>query len=175
MAAEATDGLVPGLAEAPLGQPASAEQLRAYLLRVVPTLLEEDVLPDTSALDSVLKAAEQQEKKFISDPQERALFVLRTLPPEEEEGDGAGGDATPFKPSYMVDLGLNYYQSARASGVAFLKRGAIVEAAKSIRIQLRVINVSEDSPFETLHSYIKDAVTPLFNSYVQTAKKSGYA
>eukprot|EP00731_Ephydatia_muelleri_P024350 Em0016g621a len=173
MAAEATDGLVPGLAEAPLGQPASAEQLRAYLLRVVPTLLEEDVLPDTSALDSVLKAAEQQEKKFISDPQERALFVLRTLPPEEEEGDGAGGDATPFKPSYMVDLGLNYYQSARASGVAFLKRGAIVEAAKSIRIQLRVINVSEDSPFETLHSYIKDAVTPLFNSYVQTAKKSG--
>ena len=173
MAAEATDGPAPSLGDAPLGQPASAEQLRAYLIRVVPTILEEDVLPDTSILESVLKVAEPQEKKFISDPQERALFVLRTLPPEEEDGDGAGGDAAPFKPTYMVDLGLNYYQNARAAGVAFLKRGAIVEAGKSIRSQLRVMNVSEDSPFETLHSYIKDAVTPLFNSYVQTTKKTG--
>ena len=173
MAAEASDGSAPGLGDAPLGQPASAEELRAYLVRVVPTILEEDVLPDTSTLESILKAAEPQEKKFISDPQERALFVLRTLPPEEEEGDGAGSDATLFKPTYMVDLGLNYYQGARASGVAFLKRGAILEAGKSIRSQLRVMNVSEDSPFETLHSYIKDAVTPLFNSYVQTAKKTG--
>ena len=64
-----------------------------------------------------------------------------------------------FKPSYDICVGLNY-QLDCSVGITFIKRSAILEAEKSIRSQLRVMNFSEDSPFETLHSYIRDAVTP---------------
>lgn len=156
-----------------VGPPADVEQVRAFLLRVVPVMLEEDVLPDTSAVEGVLKSAEPRLKKFTEDPQERALLILRSLPPEteEEEGESGSTEASSFRPTYEVRLGLNYKQS-RSIGVAFIKRGSILEADKSVRLQLRVINFSEDSPFETLHSYVRDAVTPYFNSYVQATKKA---
>ena len=156
-----------------VGPPSDVEQVRAYMLRVLPVMLEEDVLPDISALESAVKGAEPRMKKFTEDPQERALLVLRTLPPEteEEEGEGGSSGASGFQPMYEVRLGLNYKPS-RCIGVAFIKRGAIVEADKSVRLQLRVMNFSDDSPFETLHSYVRDAVTPYFNSYVQATKKA---
>ena len=164
----------PGASEAAsmaVGPPAEVEQLRAYLIRLVPVMLEEGVLPDTTALEQVVQAADVRLRKFIEDPQERSLFVLRTLPPEEE-GEGGSGEATTFLASYELRLGLKY-RPARTVGVALIKRGPILEADKSVRAQLRVINFTDDSPFETLHSYVRDAVTPYFSSYVQTSKKSG--
>lgn len=155
-----------------LGPPAETEQLRAYVLRAAPILLEEDVLPDTEGLEALLKSSEPRLKKFIEDPQERSLFVLRSIPPEggEEEGESSGGGD--FKPGYELRLGLGY-RPVRAVGVGFIKRGAILEADKTVRSQLRVMNFSEDSPFETLHSYIRDAVTPYFNSFIVASKKTG--
>lgn len=153
-----------------MGPPAEVEQLRAYLLRTAPVLLEEDVLPDTELLHSQLKSSESKLKKFIEDPQERALFVVKTVPPEEGEGEGIEGSS--FQSSYDVRLGLDYRQTC-SIGIAFIKRGAIMEAEKSVRSQLRLINFSEDSPFETLHSYVKDAMTPYFNSFITATKKTG--
>lgn len=155
-----------------VGPPTDVEQMRAFLLRVVPVMLEEDVLPDMSVIEGVLKSSETRLKKFIEDPQERALLILRTLPPEtgDEEGEGGPADTTVFCPTYEVKLGL--YKPSRSIGVAFIKRGPILEADKSVRLQLRILNFSEDSPFETLHSYVRDAVTPYFNSYIQATKKA---
>ena len=168
MAAEAPGEMGSGLGAS---TPAEVEQVRAYLLRVVPALLEEDVLPDMSTFESQVKASESRLKKFIEDPQERAVFVIRTLPAEGGEEEGETAEQTDFKPTYDVCVGLNY-RPARSVGVAFIKRGTILEAEKSIRSQLRVMNFSEDSPFETLHSYIRDAVTPYFNSFVTATKKT---
>ena len=171
MAAETGSGVPEEAPSMSMGPPAEVEQLRAYLLRVVPVLVEEDVLPDTSSLETLLKSSEPRLKAFIEDPQERAVFVLKTLPPEEE-GEAVGGEPSSFRALYEIRLGLSY-RPVRSVGIGFLKRGAILEADKSVRSQLRVINFTEDSPFETLHSYIRDAVTPYFNSYVDTAKKTG--
>lgn len=168
MAAEVEEG-ASGLSGS-MGPPAEVEQLRAYLLRIAPVLLEEDVLPDVDSLQAQLQTSESKLKKFIEDPQERALFVVKTVPPEE--GEGEGSEQSSFQSSYDIRLGLNYGQS-RSIGIAFIKRGPIVEAEKSVRSQLRFINFSEDSPFETLHSYVKDAVTPYFNSFILATKKSG--
>ena len=167
MAAEVED-TAPSLSS--MGTPAEVEQLRAYLFRTAPVLLEEDVLPDTKSLTNQLKTAEGLLKKFIEDPLERALFVMKTLPPEEAEGEGA--ESSGFQSNYEIKLGLNYRQN-RNIGIAFIKRGPIMEAEKSIRAQLRIINFSEDSPFETLHSYVKDAVTPYFNSFIMATHKTG--
>ncbi len=169
----------PGLEDAPtmsLGPPAEVEQLHAYLLRAVPVLLEEDVLPDTNNLEALLKSSTSKMKRFIEDPQEKTLFVLKTVPPEggEDETDDDVTTGTPtesFKPTYELLLGLNYTPT-RSVGVGFIKRGHIIEADKSVRAQLRIMNFSEDSPFETLHSYIRDAVTPYFTSFITATKKS---
>lgn len=152
-----------------MGPPAEAEQLRAYLLRVSPVLLEEDVLPSLESLESQLKSSDSKLKKFIEDPQERALFVVKQLPPEE----GEQSESADLKPQYDIRLGLNY-RPTRCAGVAFIKRGAIMEGDKSVRSQLRIMNFSDDSPFETLHSYVKDAVTPYFNSFIVATNKTGY-
>lgn len=153
-----------------MGPPAEVEQLRAYLLRTAPVLLEEDVLPDLESLQNQLKTSEAKLKKFIEDPQERALFVVKTMP--LEEGEGEGTEASSFQATYDLRLGLNY-QPSRCIGVAFIKRSTVMEADKSIRSQLRLMNFSEDSPFETLHAYVKDAMTPYFNSFVLATKKTG--
>lgn len=51
--------------------------------------------------------------------------------------------------------------------MALIKRGVVVEADKSINSQLRVINFSEGSPYETLHSFISKTMAPYFKSYVR--------
>lgn len=167
MAAELEDA---GPAMSSIGPPAEVEQLRAYLLRTAPVLLEEDVLPDVESLQNQLKSSEAKLKKFIEDPQERSLFVVKTIP--LEEGEGEGTEASTFQSTYDIRLGLNYRPS-RCIGVAFIKRCPVMEADKSIRSQLRLMNFSEDSPFETLHAYVKDAMTPYFNSFVLATKKTG--
>ena len=169
MATELEDS---GPAMSSVGPPAEVEQLRAYLLRTAPVLLEEDVLPDVESLQNQLKTSEAKLKKFIEDPQERALFVVKTIP--LEEGEGEGTEASTFKPTYDLRLGLQYLPSPlRCIGVAFIKRTPVMEADKSIRSQLRLMNFTEDSPFETLHAYVKDAMTPYFNSFVLATKKTG--
>ncbi|CAG2060235.1 unnamed protein product, partial [Timema podura] len=58
------------------------------------------------------------------------------------------------------------------SSLVCIKRGAVVEADKSIHSQLRLINLSEGSPYETLHAFISKTMAPYFKSYV---KESGRA
>lgn len=53
-----------------------------------------------------------------------------------------------------------------------VKRGTVIEADKSIHSQLRLINFSEGSPYETLHAFISKTLAPYFKSYV---KESGRA
>lgn len=52
-----------------------------------------------------------------------------------------------------------------------IKRGVVVEADKSIPSQVRCLNLSDGSPYETLHAYISSAVAPYFKSFVKEAGK----
>ena len=61
--------------------------------------------------------------------------------------------------SVTVDV---HYSSLKMSGVVCVKRGPVVEAEKSLNTQLRMITLSEGSPYETLHDYIASAVAPYF-------------
>ena len=55
---------------------------------------------------------------------------------------------------------------------AFIKRGAVIEGDKKINKQLHVINLENASPFDTLHSYVSNAVSPFFKTYVKKSGKS---
>jgi dynein heavy chain 1 len=65
-----------------------------------------------------------------------------------------------------------HYSNSKMSSLVCIKRGAVIEADKSIRAQVRLMNFSDGSPYEILHSYISKTVAPFFKSYV---KESGRA
>lgn len=56
--------------------------------------------------------------------------------------------------------------------LVLIKRGQVVEAEKSMSSQVRVMNFSDGSPFETLHSYVSNAVAPFFKSYIKETGKA---
>ena len=60
----------------------------------------------------------------------------------------------------------------RMASIVFVKRGAVVEAEKPIVQQVRVISLSDGSPYETLHSYVSAAVAPYFKSFVRESGKA---
>lgn len=60
----------------------------------------------------------------------------------------------------------------RFCSLAFIKRTAVIDADKPISTQVRVLTLSEDSPYETLHSFISNAVAPFFKSYIRESGKA---
>ncbi len=157
----------------PVGRPADVSLVNIYFKRIVPTLLEEDEDVDynSSSLNIALQKAESDILRFIEDSQERSLTILRSVPPEVTEDE----EAIRTVPTYNIHLGA-HFKSHRCVGVVFIKRSQTIEAEKSVRSQLRLINVSEDSPYETLHAYIQDAVNPLFSSYItETRREERYS
>uniref|UniRef100_A0A8C9Q1N6 Cytoplasmic dynein 1 heavy chain 1 n=1 Tax=Spermophilus dauricus TaxID=99837 RepID=A0A8C9Q1N6_SPEDA len=56
--------------------------------------------------------------------------------------------------------------------LAFIKRTPVIDADKPVSSQLRVLTLSEDSPYETLHSFISNAVAPFFKSYIRESGKA---
>lgn len=53
-----------------------------------------------------------------------------------------------------------------------IKRGLVVEADKNFSSQLRLMNLSDGSPYETLHAFVSNAVAPYFKSYVRATGKA---
>lgn len=51
--------------------------------------------------------------------------------------------------------------------IVLIKTSSVVEADKKIVSQVRVMNLNDASPYETLHSYVSSAVAPYFKSYVR--------
>ena len=149
----------------------------SYLRRIVPLLLEGE--PEVPLeLDTALKDAVHLDyiKKFLSDGQTRSLLVERTPLKDEEEGDEgsateSGAESERERAIYTITLDV-HYSAPKLCSIAFIKRGVIVEADKKIASQLRVLNLSEGSPYETLHAYISNAVAPYFKSFVRRSGKA---
>lgn len=164
----ATEGLT-GSPGPPVGRPADISSVKKFLLRVIPTLLEEDDVLDYSSLEETLDKSVGDLTRFVEDSQERSLTVLRSSPPDAI-GDDESLEEVQSSPLYTVQLGA-HFKNYRCVGVVFIKRSPTIESDKSVRSQLRLINVSEDSPFETLHAYVQDAVNPLFSSYITETRR----
>lgn len=90
---------------------------------------------------------------------------------DDENDQPSEGDDEKEHVVYTVSNEV-HFTSARISALVCVKRGTVIEADKSIHSQLRLLNFSEGSPYETLHSYISKAMAPFFKSYV---KESGRA
>lgn len=144
-----------------------------FLKKAVTILLpeDEDVIPP--ALNAALNDRNNQDcvHKFLSDSQVSCLFVQR-VSSKDDDGDQSGeGEEEKDAVSYCISSEV-HFTNPKMTSMVCVKRGAVIEADKSIHSQLRLINFSEGSPYETLHAFISKTMAPYFKSYV---KESGRA
>lgn len=88
---------------------------------------------------------------------------------DDESDQPTEGEEEKMSVNYLISNDV-HFTTNRMAALAVIKRGAVVEADKSIHGQLRLINFSEGSPYETLHSFISKSLAPYFKSYI---KESG--
>jgi dynein heavy chain 1 len=167
------------------------EKLVSYLCNVVPLLLEEDAVPGAQSQFGRLVNSPDGDQllvpltKFICDVHCKSMLVERFVGNKEEE-EGEEGATAPDRgqraqssgpashvsfPAYQIDLNVHYSNSRMAS-IVFVKKLSVVEAEKPIAQQIRVISLSDGSPYETLHSYVSSAVAPYFKSFVRESGKA---
>ncbi|KOC68078.1 Dynein heavy chain, cytoplasmic [Habropoda laboriosa] len=134
-----------------------------YLKKIVMVLLpDEDVVPP--AFNSALEDKDNQEsiRKFISDSQVWALYIQRSSSKEEDNNEGdEEKESTLFYISNEI-----HFTSPKMASLVLTKRGAIVEADKSIHSQLHLVTFSDGPAYETLHA-ISKTMAPYFKSYVK--------
>ncbi|XP_030020118.2 dynein heavy chain, cytoplasmic isoform X1 [Manduca sexta] len=143
-----------------------------YLRRAATVLLpEDDIVPP--ALNTALDDKVNQDciRKFVSDPQVSSLYVQRFSSKEDDSEQPTEGEEEKEAVTYQISNEV-HFTSPRVAAFVCIKRGAVIEADKSIHSQLRLINLSDGSPYETLHAFISKTMAPFFKSYV---KESGRA
>eukprot|EP00105_Crassostrea_gigas_P045649 XP_019929797.1 PREDICTED: cytoplasmic dynein 1 heavy chain 1 isoform X11 [Crassostrea gigas] len=160
----------PEVRAAPVQATAELSDFAEYLLRIVPALMEDkDSSPPQLKTTIFEKSTSENIKKFLGDPQIPVLLIQRSSTKDESEEVGEGDGEAPAVYTFSVDV---HYTSSKVSSMVLIKRGAIVEAEKSFPSQIRVMNFSEGSPYETLHAYVSNAVSPFFKSYIKETGKA---
>ena len=142
-------------------------------LRAVGSLLNEANLDDTFA--RCLRFAQEQQM---------ALYVLRQAPVAPLENGHVNGDAPTQHDEYVLSSEVSY--SSRTLGcVAFLKRPASIQPDIPISKQVSVVNLplpgsagsvdsgSAVSPYESLHSFVRGALTPFFEAAARGSESRG--
>ncbi|XP_078728003.1 cytoplasmic dynein 1 heavy chain 1-like isoform X1 [Lampetra fluviatilis] len=141
--------------------------LQNFLRGLVPLLLEDggrEAPGLSAALDD--KQSVEVMKKFLADAQVHTLLVERTML-KEDVGEEEEKETAAF---YKITSDVHY--GIKSNSLAFVKRSAVIDADKPIRNQLRVMTLSDDSPYETLHSYISNTVAPFFKSYIRETSRA---
>ncbi|KAI8361054.1 dynein heavy chain [Mortierella sp. GBAus27b] len=150
--------------------------LKTYLERLLGLLLGADQGDLDSSLFTFPDSLERL-RRFASDPQTPALYVLKEA---ESPGSDSNGSNSSQGFAYSVSYELTYHAN-HVGSLALIKRGPIIDTSRPLQTQIQFINLpgpaSNDTgvglsgPYEALHSYIHYAVSPYFNAYVNT--KSG--
>lgn len=160
-----------------------------YLKRVCAPILDAS-LENTNDIERLFtdRASIDCIKKFISDPQCQTLLVSKTITPKEDpssnESDpttaSSSGDATQIVPSLSSSIPDGFYTlstevhyiNPKMLSLVILKRGQLIESDKKFHTQLRIINLVDSSPYETLHAYVSHVIGPYFKSYVRESGKN---
>ena len=125
-------------------------------------------------------------KKFISDPQCQTILVSKAITPKEDpssnETDSTTGNSSSDTSTINSSVSLPdrlhklstevHYINPKMLSLVILKRGQLIENDKKFHTQLRIINLVDSSPYETLHAYISHVIGPYFKSYVRESGKN---
>ncbi|TPX36351.1 hypothetical protein SmJEL517_g01576 [Synchytrium microbalum] len=158
---------VPNLPEA-----ADTSVLRSYLERLLSVILD----VDAEELRILLTGRDDTTEilaRFASDPQIHALYILKE---RAVGGSDLRRESTVFDDSssavvFSCQLEATYPPTV-ITAIAIIKRYPIIEANKSLSLQLQVINLPGTgdgaNAFEALRAHIHHGVAPYFDAYVAT-------
>jgi len=140
-------------------------------LRKASTILlpEENVVPPEMITALEDKNHQDCIRKFLSDQQVQTLFVQRSCSKDEDNEHTPEGEEEKTSVAFYISNDVQFTNSRNTSLVC-IKRGAVIEADKSIHSQVQLNNFPEGSPYENLHAFISKSMAPYFKSYV---KESG--
>ncbi|KAJ3101821.1 hypothetical protein HDU97_001047 [Phlyctochytrium planicorne] len=155
-----------------LGDPST---LKIHLERLLPVVLDADPSDIRNTLFTSSDAMERL-KRFSSDHSTQALYILKEKSePKIGKDDVENGRQTSF--TYSPSLELTYTDK-HVSALVLIKRAPVIESTRPLQSQLQIINLPGPSDtgnaFETLHSYIHNAVSPFFDAFI-AAKASSLA
>jgi len=160
----------------------------SYLKRVCAPILDSS-LENTNDIERLFSDRSSTDciKKFISDPQCQTLLVSKTITPKEDPSanetdsttaNSAGDTSTVISSSSLLQNTIYslstevHYMNPKMLSLVVLKRGQLIESDKKFHTQLRIINLVDSSPYETLHAYISHVIGPYFKSYVRESGKN---
>uniref|UniRef100_A0A146KZ76 Dynein heavy chain, cytoplasmic n=1 Tax=Lygus hesperus TaxID=30085 RepID=A0A146KZ76_LYGHE len=109
--------------------------------------------------------------KFISDALVPTLLVQRTSVKDEDADQSGDGEEDKEQNSLLI-TNVVQFANSKTMSLLFVKSGSVVESDKPIQSQLFMIEFTEGSAYESLHSIISKGLCPYFKSYV---KESGRA
>ncbi|CAF4829468.1 unnamed protein product, partial [Rotaria sp. Silwood2] len=156
-----------------------------YLKRVCAPILDSS-LENTNDIERLFtdRASIDCIKKFIRDAQCQTILISKTITPKEDPSSNetdpttanASSDTSIINSSpsssskpdgfYTISTEVHYINPKMLS-LVILKRGQLIEGDKKFHTQLRIINLVDSSPYETLHAYISHVIGPYFKSYVR--------
>ncbi|KPM05539.1 dynein heavy chain, cytoplasmic-like protein [Sarcoptes scabiei] len=142
--------------------------LLSYIKRVVSALMEDDGSVPIS-LKQLLANDSTHEilKKFIQEPQTKSILIQRLiLKDDDDDGTVGASSSTDENIIYCISSEVKY-DDPKISSLVLIKQGSILEAEKPLSHQLRLMNLNDSFPYETLHSYVSAAVAPYFKSFVK--------
>ncbi|KAJ3212195.1 hypothetical protein HDU67_003972 [Dinochytrium kinnereticum] len=144
--------------------------LKIHLERLLPVVMDADPSDVRNSLFTSNEAIDRL-RRFTSDPGLQALYILK------ERTDlaklGAKGEVEDDGRSsaflYSLALELNYTDK-HVAALVLIKRTPVIESTRPLQNQLQLIILPGPSDggnaFETLHSYIHNAVSPFFDAYL---------
>ncbi|KAG7158919.1 Dynein heavy chain, cytoplasmic-like [Homarus americanus] len=135
-----------------VGAVAEVDAVIRYVKRVASVMLEDDD-EASSELQAALNAPQYQDFDFNTEETEEGSEM-------EEEKDVV----------FHLSTGV-HFSSIKMNSILCIKRGGVIEADKSISSQIRTLNLSDGSPYETLHAIVANAVAPYFKSFVKESGK----
>jgi hypothetical protein len=152
-----------------VGQVTDTKTFITYLKGLISVMLECSIEPSNELVKCLNdKATVDCIKKFISESQVRSLIVHKFQAKDEEESETSSDPFTKEEPTsqYVITIEM-HYTNPKCLTLQIIKHGTIVENDKKFSHQLRVVSLSDSSPYETLHSFVSNTLAPYFKSYIK--------
>ncbi|KAI9105868.1 dynein heavy chain [Phlyctochytrium arcticum] len=160
--------------EAAKGDPALDTQAETLIdpkafLRHIERLLPLIIDVENTDVDTEFgsRGASERVQKFCSDPQIQVIYIIKDAIEGEVKTER---DASEMQHAYIIAVRLDLiYTPNHAASLAIIKRSSTVDATRPLQQQLQIFNLPGPSeggnPYEALHSYIHNAVSPFFDAF----------
>ncbi|CAK3926358.1 Dynein heavy chain, cytoplasmic [Lecanosticta acicola] len=183
---QGVNGVANGTPVAPVPSAVDPQAVVKYLSSVLEVTLgateEELKAPGSLLNEAVIEDTLSRCLRFAME-QQMALYVLKQAPTSQQNGH-VNGDGPMHQDTYVLSAEVAY-TTHTVGCVAFLKRPAAIIADIPISKQVSVVNMSLPglpgstdtastiSPYESLHSFVRGALTPFFEAAARGSESAG--